>query len=205
MLIWKILIPIIAYLLGNFNAGIVFSRLFFKKDIREHGSKNPGTTNAFRVLGKAAGFLVLFFDALKGTLAVLLARGLLPGMELWTAIAGFCAMLGHVFPALYRFKGGKGVATTAGVTLAARPKVLFTLLGPFFAILFGTKYMSLASISGAALLPLVSFAWNGWQFTPIVWMALAQGLLVIFTHRGNIKRLIEGSENRLFQGKGKSA
>ncbi|MCL2494627.1 MAG: glycerol-3-phosphate 1-O-acyltransferase PlsY [Oscillospiraceae bacterium] len=203
MLIWKILLPLTAYLLGNFNAGIVFSRLIYKKDIREHGSRNPGTTNAFRVLGKAAGFLVLFFDALKGAMAVLLARWLLPGMELWTAVAGLCAMLGHIFPVLYKFKGGKGVATTAGVTLAAQPKVLFTLLGPFFALLFGTKYMSLASVSAAALLPLVSLAWNRWQFTPIIWMALAQAVLMIFMHRENIRRLAQGKESRLFQGKEK--
>jgi len=203
MLAWKISVPLIAYLLGNFNAGIVLSKLFFKKDIREHGSKNPGATNAFRVLGKVTGFLVLFADACKGAAAVLLAKWLLPGEVLWAAAAGFCAVLGHVFPALYKFRGGKGVATASGVTAAAQPKVMLTLLGPFFAILFGMRYMSLASVSVAALLPLASLAWNRWQFTPMVWMSLAQGLLVIFTHRGNIRRLANRSENRLFEKKKK--
>jgi len=203
MPVWKLLLPPIAYMLGNFNAGIVLSRLFFKKDIREHGSKNPGATNAFRVLGKATGVLVLFADACKGAAAALLTKWLLPGDELWAAAAGFCAVLGHVFPVLYKFRGGKGVATASGVTAAAQPKVMFTLLGPFFAILFGTRYMSLASVSVAALLPLASLAWNRWQFTPIVWMSLAQGLLVILMHRGNIRRLVNHSESRLFEKKAK--
>ena len=115
-------------------------------------------------------------------------------------MAGFCAVL---FPVLYGFRGGKGVATTSGVTAAAQPKVMFTLLGPFFAILFGTRYMSLASALTAALLPLASLAWNRWQFTPMVWMSLAQGLLVIFMHRANIRRLANRSESRLFEKKEK--
>jgi len=139
-------------------------------------------------------------DACKGAAAVLLAKWLLPGQALWAAMAGFCAVL---FPVLYGFRGGKGVATTSGVTAAAQPKVMFTLLGPFFAILFGTRYMSLASALTAALLPLASLAWNRWQFTPMVWMSLAQGLLVIFMHRANIRRLANRSESRLFEKKEK--
>ena len=160
--------------------------------------------NPFKSVAVAlVAFAVLFADALKGAAAVLLAQWLLPGDGLWAAMAGFCAVLGHVLPVLYRFRGGKGVAAAAGVTAAAQPKVMLTLLGPFFAVLFGTRYMSLASVSVAALLPLASLAWNHWQFTPMVWMSLAQGLLVIFMHRGNIRRLANRSENRLFGKKEK--
>lgn len=200
----KLLLPFFSYLLGNFNSGIIFSKLFYRKDLRKHGSKNPGATNAFRVLGKASGFLVLFFDALKGAMAVLLAKWLLPGEELWLAVAGFCVTLGHIFPALFRFKGGKGVATAAGVAAAAQPGALLTLLlGPFFALLFGTGYMSLASVVSAALLPPVSLAWNRWRFTPLCWMSLAQGIVVIAMHHGNIRRLLRHEESRLFGKKGR--
>ena len=200
-MIWKLLTPLFAYLLGNFNAGIIFSRLFFRKDLREHGSKNPGTTNAFRVLGKASGFLVLFTDALKGAAAIFLTKWLLPDEELWLAVVGFCVTLGHIFPVFFKFRGGKGVATTAGVTVASQPKVLVALLGQFFVILFGTRYMSLASIISAALLPLVSLAFHHWQFTPLVWMGLAQGIVIIAMHHTNIKRLLRHEENQLFNKK----
>ncbi|MCL2105921.1 MAG: glycerol-3-phosphate 1-O-acyltransferase PlsY [Oscillospiraceae bacterium] len=201
VLFWKIAALVIAYLLGNFNSGILFSKLLFHKDIREHGSKNPGTTNAFRILGKGAGSLVLFADTLKGALAILIAGWLAPGSELWLALAGVCVTLGHIFPVLFKFKGGKGMATTSGVALAAQPVVYFTLLGPFCAILFGTRYMSLASLSVALLLPPTALAWNGWRFTPLIWMYIFQGITIIATHHANIRRLLNGTENRLFNNK----
>jgi len=187
---------VIAYLLGNFNSGIVFSRLLYKKDLRCLGSKNPGATNAFRVLGHAAGFLVLFFDALKGAAAVALANWLLPG-ACWPCLAGLLAVLGHVFPALFKFKGGKGVATAAGVTLMLQPPVFLLELIPFFIMLFGFRFMSLASITCGSLLPVINFLWRR-QITPLFWMSLILDLLILFTHRENIKRLIRREENKLF-------
>ena len=194
-----ILVPVAAYLLGNFNAGIVFSTLIFKKDLRRHGSRNPGATNAFRVLCGAAGSLVLFFDALKGAAAVALARWLLPGAY-WPCAAGLLAVLGHVFPALFKFKGGKGVATAAGVTLLLQPAVLLLDLVPFFILLFGLRYMSVASIASALLLPVITFLLHG-QITPPFWLGLALGALIVFTHRENIRRLMQHEENKLFQKK----
>ena len=196
---YRILVPAAAYLLGNFNAGIVFSRLIFKKDLRRHGSQNPGATNAFRVLGRAAGFLVLFFDALKGALAVAAAQWLFPG-EFWPCLAGLFVVLGHVFPVLFKFKGGKGVATTAGVTLLLQPPVLLLELVPFFLLLFGTKYMSVASLACGLLLPVITLLWHR-QIAPLFWLSLALGLLILFTHRENIRRLIKREENKLFQKK----
>ena len=198
MLIWKIVVPLATYLLGNFNSAIIFSWLIYRKDVREYGSKNAGTTNAFRTFGKGAGALVLVFDALKGIAAILLAKCLLPGQELWAAVAGFCVTLGHIFPVVFKFKGGKGMATSAGVLGAAQPKVLLTLLAPFLLLCFGTRYMSLASVSVAMLSPLVTLAWNGWHPTPLFWANLALAVLITFMHRENIKRLLNGTENKLF-------
>ena len=186
----------IPYLLGNFNSGIVLSKLFYKKDLRRFGSKNPGATNAMRVLGRAAGFLVLFVDAGKGVAAVALAKRLLPGM-FWPCLAGLLVVLGHIFPALFQFKGGKGVATTAGVTLLLQPPVLLLELIPFLILLFGLRYMSLASVACGLLLPIITFLWRR-QITPLFWMSLILGLLIVFTHRENIKRLIRREEKKLF-------
>jgi len=197
---WQmIFVPIAAYLLGNFNSGIIFSWLLHKKDLRQLGSKNPGTTNAFRVLGRATGILVLFFDALKGVAAVALANWLLPG-QVWPCIAGFLVVLGHIFPVLFKFKGGKGVATTAGVTLFLQPPVLLIALIPFFSLLLGVKYMSVASIVSTLLLPVISLLWFR-GITPMVWLSLCLGLFIVFTHRENIKRLLRHEENKLFQKK----
>ena len=194
-----ILVPIAAYLLGNFNSGIIFSWLFHKKDLRQLGSKNPGTTNAFRVLGRATGFLVLFFDALKGVAAVALAKWLLPG-DIWPCIAGFFVVLGHIFPVFFKFKGGKGVATTAGVTFLLQPPVLLLVLPPFFLLLFGLKYMSVAAIVSTLLLPFISLFWFR-GVTPMFWLNLILWLFIVFTHRENIKRLLRHEENKLFQKK----
>jgi len=204
MLYLKILVPILAYLLGNLNFGILVSKLVYKEDIREQGSGNAGSTNAFRVYGKAAGVFVLVADALKGVAAVLLAQWLLGGENngLWPALAGLCVMLGHIYPALFKFKGGKGVATTAGVMAAQQPFAFLTLLVfPFASLLFTLKYMSVASISAAVLLPVAIFAWSGWQLTPLFWVSIAQAAVIIFAHRENIKRLLAGNENKLFQKK----
>ena len=197
---WQtILVPVAAYLLGNFNSGIIFSWLLHKKDLRQLGSKNPGTTNAFRVLGRATGLLVLFFDALKGVAAVALAKWLLPG-DIWPCVAGFLVVLGHIFPVFFKFKGGKGVATTAGVTFMLQPMVLLFDLIPFFALLFGVKYMSVASIVSTMLMPVISLLWYR-GVTPMFWLSLILWLFIVFTHRENIKRLLRHEENKLFQKK----
>ena len=184
------------------------SRVVFKKDIRLFGSGNPGATNTFRVLGKAAGFFVLFADALKGTGAVLLAQRLLGGENgLWPALVGLCVMLGHIYPVAFKFKGGKGVATTAGVMAALQLPVLLALLVfPFAVLLLTVKYMSVASLACAALLPGATLAWHRlqagqWEATPLFWVSIALAALVFFAHRSNIKRLMEGKENKLFQKK----
>jgi len=202
-------VPIIAYLIGNLNFGILVSRAVYKKDIRTLGSGNPGSTNAFRVFGKAAGSFVLLADALKGAGAVLLVRWLLgdAGGGLWPAVAGLCVTLGHVFPAAFRFKGGKGVATTAGVLAALQFPVLLALLAcPFAVLLLTVKYMSVASLASAALLPAATLVWQrlrtgAWELTPLFWLSLAQAAVIFYAHRSNIQRLARGTENKLFQKK----
>ncbi|MDR1464623.1 MAG: glycerol-3-phosphate 1-O-acyltransferase PlsY [Oscillospiraceae bacterium] len=205
-MLMKILVMAAAYFLGNFNSGIIFSRVFHHKDIRQFGSKNPGTTNAFRVLGKLTGSLVLFADALKGAAAVLLAKALLgnetaPGPDFWPALAGLLVIVGHIYPVLFKFKGGKGVATTAGVTLILQPVVLLLVLIPFLILLFTVKYMSVASVTGALLLPWGTLAWQRGTLGGLFWLALIQAALIVFTHRSNLGRLRNHTENKLFQKK----
>ena len=182
--------------------------MVFKKDIRLFGSGNPGTTNTFRVFGKAAGIFVLLADGLKGAGAVWLARWLLGSEgELWPALAGLCVMLGHIYPVAFKFKGGKGVATTAGVMAFLQPPVFLTMLiFPFATLLLTVKYMSVASLACGLLLPVVTLIWHRlqagvWELTPLFWVTTAQAAVVFFAHRSNIKRLINGTENKLFQKK----
>ena len=206
---WKILVPVIAYLIGNLNFGIIVSRTVFKKDIRLFGSGNPGTTNTFRVFGKAAGIFVLLADTLKGVGAVFLAKWLLGNEDggLWPALAGLLVMLGHIYPVAFKFKGGKGVATTGGVMAALQLPVFVTLIiCPFAVLLLTLKYMSVASLAAAALLPPATLIWHrlqtgNWEATPLFWVTIAQAAVVFFAHRSNIKRLIDGTENKLFQKK----
>ena len=208
---WKILVPIIAYLIGNLNFGIIVSRIFFKKDIRLFGSGNPGTTNTFWVFGRAAGVFVLLADALKGVGAVWLAKWLLGGEDngLWPALAGLCVMLGHIYPVAFKFKGGKGVATTAGVMAFLQPPVFLAMLVfPFATLLLTVKYMSVASLACGLLLPVATLINHRiqagvWEFTPLFWVTIAQSAVAIFAHRSNIQRLIDGTENKLFQKKKK--
>jgi glycerol-3-phosphate acyltransferase PlsY len=196
----KLFVLLFSYFLGNFNSGFIFSKLFFQKDLRCHGSKNPGATNAFRVFGGIAGTFVLLLDSGKGALAAAVARRLFPG-ELLPCLAGLCVVLGHIWPVLLRFKGGKGVATSAGVALVLQPSALLLDLVPFFILLFGTGYMSLASMACGLLLPVISLLRHG-RFSPVVWLSFVQGLLIVFAHRENIKRLRRHTESKIFQKKG---
>ena len=209
---WKyVLIAVVAYCLGNINIAIIGSNLIFKKDIRNYGSNNAGTTNAYRVFGWPFGTTVMLFDIAKGVLACWLGAFVIlgePNNLLAIAYSGFFAALGHIYPALFGFRGGKGVATMAGMLILVDWRMFLCMLAVFAVILFTTKYMSIASMSVVITGPFFAFIWRhfidrmAWERVGLyVGVVFFFGLLLLFTHRENIKRLIAGTENRLFQKK----
>lgn len=188
----NILIIVIAYLLGSIPSGVWVGKLFFKIDIREHGSGNMGTTNTFRVLGVKAGTIVMILDIAKGTIAALLPVWL--GLELHPMITGIFAVLGHVYPIFAGFKGGKAVATTAGIALGAQPLFVVILIGLWAGILYLSSMVSLASIITLVVAAAASLFIGDWIFAVIVWIAM---IIIVVRHRSNIERIRKGEENRV--------
>lgn len=183
----------LAYLLGSIPSGVWVGKFFFKTDIREFGSKSTGTTNTFRVLGKKAGIIVLIMDILKGTVAALLP-GWFGLAHIHPMIAGSFAIVGHVYPIFAGFKGGKAVATSAGVALGAQPIFLLALLVLWLTILYLSSMVSLASLIAVVVAGIVSPFLGDWIFTGIVWLAM---IVVIVRHKSNIERIKKGTENKV--------
>ena len=186
------------YFLGSMNFAVIISRIKFHEDIRTKGSGNAGATNMSRTYGKAAGIATLVGDILKTVIPVLLARFLIGDM--FGYLTGLMCALGHAFPCYYKFKGGKCVAVTAAVLLVMEPLVFLLLLFVFAVVVLGTKYVSLASIFTALISPVLVHnfvtARNFDQSHIGVVFLMVQCLLVIFLHRGNIKRLLNGTESK---------
>lgn len=200
-----ILIILLAYLIGSIPFGYLIVKLRGEGDIRETGSGGTGATNVTRRAGKAAGILTLALDALKGALAVALARWFLApdfGVNWWVAAASLAAVAGHVFPVWLGFRGGKGVATGLGVFICLAPLAALCVAPVFVAVVWATRYVSLGSIVSAATLPLFVWLLGGRghaapQLAPLLAAANAGGALIIFMHRANIGRLLRGTENKL--------
>jgi acyl phosphate:glycerol-3-phosphate acyltransferase len=188
---------LVSYLLGSIPFGVIFAKLFGGADVRKSGSGNIGATNVARVAGPMAGALTLLLDAAKGWLAVWLAGRAMHGEAGLLVAAGFFALLGHCFPPWLRFRGGKGVATAAGVFAALCPEAMVAGLILFALVVWFWRYVSLASLAAAAAIPLlVYFLWAP-HFAPpdiVTFGSLAIAALVIFQHRGNIGRLARGEE-----------
>jgi len=185
---------IVAYLLGSIPSGLWVGQYFFKKDIRQYGSGNLGSTNAFRVLGKKAGSLVLFCDIFKGFLAMILALTIFKQPDispLW--IASF-TVIGHTFPIFASFKGGKAVATFAGMILAYQPLLLLYGLIIFLVLLAITRMVSLTAMVTITLGVFLSLLFNDWTLTLF---ALAIDIFIIYRHRSNIQRILNGTENKV--------
>ena len=184
---------IAAYLIGSIPMGLIFGKLFWKKDLRQYGSHNIGATNAWRILGRKAGLLVFIFDFLKGQLGVLLGACMFasPGAMV---VGGLFAMLGHMFPIFIGFKGGKGVATALGVIAALMPKVTAIVFIVWLVLTLITRYVSVASIVAAVLTPILAAAFR----EPIIYFlfALVAAVVIVFRHRENIQRLKAGHENK---------
>lgn len=196
---------ILAYLIGSISNATWISKKFFHLDIREYGSGNPGATNTFRVLGPRFGTLVLILDMLKGIIAVKLAYLLpyytMPGHATqlinFQIGLGLAAVVGHIFPVWYNFRGGKGIATLFGMVLTIQPLVALSCVGVFLFMLFLTKYVSLSSILASIAFPiLLIFIFREHELLYKLF-AIAIALLVVLTHQKNIHRLLRGTENKV--------
>lgn len=197
------LVTLAAYLIGSLSFAVLISRLMGLNDPRSYGSKNPGATNVLRSGNKAAAVLTLLLDAFKGWLPVYWVKvhgaawGLGDGTLAWVFLAAF---VGHLFPVFFRFKGGKGVATAAGVLVALEPVLALSVLASWLIVLFFSRMVSLASIVAALFAPVYFLFGDGvaWQATgPQVLAVAVMGLLLIWRHSENIGRIVAGNENRL--------
>ncbi len=201
---------IIAYFIGSINFSVILSRKMAGFDVREKGSKNAGTTNMLRTVGKKAAFITLICDILKGVVAVLLAfiLGLIIGdtnKALLVQIAGIFVIVGHTFPIFFEFRGGKGVATALGVLITTNYQIGLICLVFALVIMAITRMVSIGSVLAAILFPILTiFIHNnylvqgveGIDFGYIIY-GIIIGLFVCFNHRENIKRILNGTENKL--------
>lgn len=194
------ILPIIAYLLGSIPTAVWYGKTFYKIDVRAHGSGNAGATNTLRVLGNKAGFIVLFIDLLKGFMATNLAW--FSGYEAssqtffnFQMILGLVSVIGHVFPVFANFKGGKGIATLTGMAIALNYQIALICIVAFVIIVWLTKYISVGSMSAAVISALLSFYFYPDNMVAKIFFGLI-AVMVIYTHRANIKRLRNGNENK---------
>lgn len=196
-----ILVSIIAYFIGSINFSVIFSRKFAGFDVRDRGSKNAGATNVLRTVGTKVAVLTLVCDILKGVVAILIA---IIASSIWKDLngeelrylAGFFAILGHTFPIFFEFRGGKGVATAIGVLITLNWKIgLICLIFGLIIIVF-TKMVSVGSILSAILYPILTIFMGNTGIGSIV-ISICIALLVIFNHRENLKRIKDGTENKL--------
>ncbi len=203
-----LLIPLPAYILGSIPFGLILAKLFGGTDVRKGGSGNIGATNVARVIGPVAGILTLILDVAKGSAAVLLAARLSQNSATWMMIAALAALAGHCFPIWLKFKGGKGVATAAGMFLVLCPLAFLGSVILFVLVVAFWRYVSLASISAAAAMPLLMyFLWAPRHAPPLVitFGSLAAAVLIVCKHAGNIRRLVQGVEPKFSFGMTKDA
>ncbi len=205
----------LSYLVGSIPTSIIVSKLTHGIDIRNHGSGNAGGTNVIRVVGWKIGVLVIAIDIFKGYVATMLVTKLMYGpipfnnrtpfedITVIRIIAGCAAVLGHIWTAFSSFRGGKGIATAGGVLVALAPVELLVALGVFLLVFTISRYVSLGSISAALSFPLAMlfrhniFHAELYGYHTLIFFSIGLSLLLVYTHRSNIKRLIEGTENRL--------
>ncbi len=201
-------IPVAAYLLGSIPFGLLLTRLFGGGDVRKSGSGNIGATNVARVAGTLPGIVTLLFDVAKGAAAVWLAGRFSNESATWMMIAVLASLLGHCFPIWLKFRGGKGVATAAGAFLVLCPPALLGSVILFLLVVFFWRYVSLASISAAASMPLLIYIlWAPHHAPPpiITFGALAATGIIVYKHDANIQRLVRGEEPKVSFGKKRDA
>lgn len=216
-----LLVFVISYLLGSVNCALLISRIFYKDDVREHGSGNAGTTNVLRTYGKKAAIFTFIGDGLKGVLSVCLASLLFAGIPLYLQdaayLAAFACIFGHIFPCFAHFRGGKGFATLAMSILVLNPVIFLILAVIFFTLVLTSKYVSLGSVMVALFYPVI-FSMFELRLKPgllelhpdlpnllphgiAVLLTIAIGVLITWAHRGNLKRISNRTERKLILGK----
>lgn len=203
----EIICALMAYLLGSIPSAIWVGRKFYGIDVREHGSGNAGATNVFRVLGKGPGTVVLLMDIVKGYLAVVLAymmekhlysEEILNASNSWffPVVFGVLSVIGHMLPVFAKFKGGKGVATLFGIIIALDPRVAGLALLVFVLVNIVTGYVSVGSLMAGLSIPVLFLQVFGYRDISIVVFGVSVGVLIVYTHRKNIKRLLAGEETK---------
>jgi glycerol-3-phosphate acyltransferase PlsY len=196
-----LLFILFAYLLGSIPTAVWVGKSWYAIDVREHGSKNAGATNTFRVLGKKPGIIVLIIDIIKGAIASLLPfyfyTGTTDQVVNLQIITSIVAVVGHVFPCFANFKGGKGVATSLGVIIGLHPAAAGICMAVFLLVFLTSHYVSLGAMIGAITFPLsIVFVFHTHSFWLIVF-AHVLAILVILAHRKNIQRLLKGEESKM--------
>jgi glycerol-3-phosphate acyltransferase PlsY len=189
-----IFVLIVIYLIAATPTGVILSRLMSNEDVRQKGSGNIGATNVYRVAGKLAGILTLVGDTMKGFLPLLAYKSWLSPTPTQLGLASAIAIVGHCYPVYLKFKGGKGVATALGIFLVLSPQAVLGALAVFVLSVGTTRYISLGSVLAAMSAPLLILLLNHPQ--PIFLATLFIAMLVVWRHRSNIRRLLDGSENR---------
>jgi glycerol-3-phosphate acyltransferase PlsY len=209
-----IIVAVLSYLLGSLNFGVILSKSLQKDDVRKHGSGNAGTTNMLRNYGKKIGALTIIGDMLKVMVAIIIAKQIISVNDLSVyeifsndtniilkSFAGFFAVLGHIFPCFFKFKGGKGVATSGGMVFMIDWRIALILLAMFIIVVALTKYVSLGSLVMAVFYPVFIFVF--YKSMPLTIIAIVFTLIVIIAHRENVKKLITHQENKITDKKPK--
>ena len=194
MMIDYILIGGLSYLIGSIPSGLILGKLLWHTDLRQHGSRNIGATNAWRTLGKIPGLLVFLADGFKGQAGVLLGLSIV-GTPWAAVIGGLCAIVGHSFSLFLQFHGGKGVATSLGVLTMLMGKVTIVVFLLWLLVVYTTRYVSLGSILAGFFTPILVMAF-GSPMEYVLFSTVA-AVLVIVRHRENIQRLMKGTENKI--------
>ena len=204
-LILVLLATMIAYFCGCFNGAVIVSKYILRDDVRNHGSGNAGLTNFYRTFGGPLTFAVILTDVLKAVVAILVGAALFSGIivdgsdhsyctllgKYWSAL--FC-LLGHMFPCMFHFKGGKGILSGGTIALMMDWRIALVVWGGFLILAIVTRYVSLGSVWAGASFPFIS--WYCYPYFSIVVLAFIIGGLVVWQHRGNIRRLLHGNENK---------
>ena len=197
-----IIIAICAYLLGGINGAIIASKYIYKSDVRKYGSGNAGLTNFYRIFGVTGVALVVAIDVLKSVIAMLIGMGLMSIVHegrIGMIFAGFCLMLGHVYPVFYQFRGGKGVMCMAVLAYMLDWRIGLIVTAIFFVVLAFTRYVSLCSLTAGLCIPLLTWAFGKGGLEGL--LVLFCYFLLVFEHRSNIMRLINHTESKISFGK----
>ena len=195
---------VLAYFVGSIPTSYILAKVLKKKDIREHGSGNVGATNVFRVVGKLPAIVALILDILKGVFAIAFLSGVFfnntigitMGLGPYKVLLGACAISGHVWSAFLKFKGGKGVATTAGVLSVLAPKALIGGFVIWLAVFLISRVVSVASIIAAIALPIFAIIFGYPIYMTLFCIVLC--IMAVYKHKANIRRLVSGEERKLF-------